>query len=167
MIAFVSFLVGALKGVKAHIILDCVEALQNGKENISSKVKQRSEQKRRNIKSAVFGVAIFAAVILMIAFGMSLGWVSEQRLKNTEKQSASNAAVHKKELALGDTVTFGTYNEEPITWRVIHFLEDGSVAVLITENIITMKAYEAAESEAFNKDNGTAGYYTHLRAQET
>ncbi len=155
MIAFVSFLVGALKGVKAHIILDCVEALQNGKENISSKVKQRSEQKRRNIKSAVFGVAIFAAVILMIAFGMSLGWVSEQRLKNTEKQSASNAAVHKKELALGDTVTFGTYNEEPITWRVIHFLEDGSVAVLITENIITMKAYDAAESEAFNKDNGT------------
>ena len=118
-------------------------------------MKQRSEQKRRNIKSAVFGVAIFAAVILMIAFGMSLGWVSEQRLKNTEKQSASNAAVHKKELALGDTVIFGTYNEEPITWRVIHFLEDGSVAVLITENIITMKAYDAAESEAFNKDNGT------------
>lgn len=138
-----------------HVILDCVEALQNGKEAPSSESDRNPKQKQhRNVKTLSFGAAIVLATILVIAFGMSLGWFSEQRLKDVEEQAVSNPIIHKKELVLGDTVTFGTYNNEPLVWRVIHFSEDNSKAVLITENIITMKAYDAAESDAFNKDNG-------------
>lgn len=137
-----------------HSIVDCVNELYKGKENPASEPRKKTEQQRRHSKSVTFGAVIIAATILVIAFGMSLGWFSEHRLEEVEEAVVSNPALHKKELALGDSVTLGTYNEEPVVWRVIHFSEDGSRAVLITENIITMKAYDAAESEAFNKDNG-------------
>lgn len=137
-----------------HSILDCVEELHNEKENLTLGSGQKSGQQRRHSKSVTFGAVIIAATILVIAFGMSLGWFSEHRLEEVEDAVVSNPALHKKELAIGDSVTLGTYNEEPVVWRVIHFSEDSSKAVLITENIITMKAYDAAESEAFNKDNG-------------
>lgn len=137
-----------------HSILDCVEELHNEKENLTFGSGQKSGQQRRHSKSVTFSAVIIAATILVIAFGMSLGWFSEHRLEEVEDAVVSNPALHKKELAIGDSVTLGTYNEEPVVWRVIHFSEDSSRAVLITENIITMKAYDAAESEAFNKDNG-------------
>lgn len=137
-----------------HSILDCVEELHNEKENLTLGSRQKTGQQRRHSKSVTFGAVIIAATILVIAFGMSLGWFSEHRLEEVEDAVVSNPALHKKELAIGDSVTLGTYNEEPVVWRVIHFSEDSSRAVLITENIITMKAYDAAESEAFNKDNG-------------
>ena len=135
-----------------HVILDCIEALENDGQNPLPK--PAPQQRNINMKSVVFGAAMVVATILVIAIGMSVGKVSEQRLDDMEQQAESNVIFSKKELKLGDTVTFGTYNDEPITWRVIHFLENGSRAVLITENIITMKAYDAAESDAFNKDNG-------------
>ncbi len=58
------------------------------------------------------------------------------------------------DIALGSTLTLGTYNGEPVSWRVIHLSEDESKAVLITEQIVTMKAYDAAQSERYNMDQG-------------
>lgn len=115
--------------------------------------------KCRSWKNAAFSAAIIAAVIAVLALGMSAGMfsekiLSENRTGDAKQQAASNAVFNKKALELGDTAAFGTYNNEPVVWRVIHFSDDGSRAVLITENIITMKAYDAAESDAFNKDNG-------------
>ena len=75
----------------------------------------------KNIKSMTFGATIVFATILVIAIGMSVGKVSEQRLDDMEQQAEPNVIFSKKELKLGDTVTFGTYNDEPITWKVIHF----------------------------------------------
>lgn len=57
-------------------------------------------------------------------------------------------------IQLGSAVTLGTYNGEPVSWQVIHLSEDESQAVLITEQIVTMKAYDAAQSERFNRDAG-------------
>ena len=52
------------------------------------------------------------------------------------------------ELSLGDEVMFGTYLEEPIQWRVLKIYEDhfgrASKAVLISSEILTMKAFDAA-----------------------
>lgn len=53
---------------------------------------------------------------------------------------------------VGDTLTFGNYNGEAIEWRVLKLSEDETQAVLIAKNILTMKAYDAAESGAYNKD---------------
>ena len=54
----------------------------------------------------------------------------------------------------GDTVTFGTYLGAPIEWRVLKLSEDGKEAILISSNILTMKAYDVAESGSYNSYNG-------------
>lgn len=69
-------------------------------------------------------------------------------------QGVQEDAQERIVMQLGNTVTLGTYNGEPISWRVIHLSEDATQAVLITDQIVTMKAYDAARSERFNKDDG-------------
>lgn len=61
--------------------------------------------------------------------------------------------------ALGDHVLFGTYLGEPIEWRVIKTGENGE-AVLIAENILTMKAFNAADSGNFNYDDDDNCYWS-------
>lgn len=61
--------------------------------------------------------------------------------------------------ALGDRVWFGTYLGEPIEWRVIRTGENGEV-VLIAENILTMKAFNAADSGDFNYDDDKNSYWS-------
>lgn len=46
-----------------------------------------------------------------------------------------------KELKIGQYVTFGTYNKEPILWRVID-LDKGGNPLLYAENILTYKAFD-------------------------
>lgn len=137
-----------------QVILECVEALRNGREALLPSSKSELSQKSGQRKSLRVGAVIIGAAVLLLAFGMTLGWFSEQRLKAVEEQTAPSAVFQKKELALGDMVTFGTYNEEPVSWRVIHISQEHGTAVLITEQIITMKAYDAPDSGIFNKDNG-------------
>lgn len=62
-------------------------------------------------------------------------------------------------LAEGDTVTFGTYLGEPITWRVIQAGEKNE-AVLISEDILTFKAFNAAESGRYNRDDEQNDYWS-------
>ncbi|MDE6608914.1 MAG: toll/interleukin-1 receptor domain-containing protein [Lachnospiraceae bacterium] len=50
----------------------------------------------------------------------------------------------------GDTVTFGSYNNEAIKWRILKLSDDGKQAVLISSEILTMKAFDAAESGKYN-----------------
>lgn len=61
-------------------------------------------------------------------------------------------------LIYGDRVTFGTYLGEPITWRVIQTGEKNE-AVLISENILTFKAFNAAESGNYNQDGEKNDYW--------
>ena len=53
---------------------------------------------------------------------------------------------------VGDTLTFGSYNGEAIEWRILKLSEDKTQAVLVSKHILTMKAYDAAESGTYNKD---------------
>lgn len=63
------------------------------------------------------------------------------------------------EVTLGDKLTFGTYLDEPIEWRVLKVYEDHfgrvSRAVLVSNEILTMKAFDAAPSGkyAYDDDN--------------
>lgn len=54
----------------------------------------------------------------------------------------------------GDRITLGSYNGEAIEWRVIKISEDKTQAVVISDKILTMKAFDAAECGTFNKLNG-------------
>ncbi len=73
------------------------------------------------------------------------------------QQSASQTEVQQPAAApaeLGDTITLGTYNGEPIEWRVIHISEDKTQAVVISDDVLTMKAFDAAEGGSFNQYGG-------------
>ena len=61
--------------------------------------------------------------------------------------------------ALGDRVLFGTYLGEPIEWRVIRNGDRGEV-VLLSEHILTMKAFNAADSGDFNYDDDGNSYWS-------
>lgn len=66
----------------------------------------------------------------------------------------------------GDTITLGRYNDMPIEWRILKLSEDGTEAVLISSDILTMKAYDAAEGGTFNND-GIQDYWSQSTAADT
>ncbi len=59
----------------------------------------------------------------------------------------------------GETVLFGSYLGEDIEWRVLRVSEDRTQAVLVASHIVTMKAYDAAESGRYNYD-GDKDYWS-------
>lgn len=69
-------------------------------------------------------------------------------------------------LSIGDTVTFGSYNGEPIEWRVLKLSEDNRQAVLISAKVLTMKAYDAAEGGKYNWYDST-DYWSRESAADT
>lgn len=69
-----------------------------------------------------------------------------------EQQPAEQESPVQAEL--GDRITFGTYYGEPVEWRVIRISEDKTQAVVIADDILTMKAYDAAEGGKFNSYDG-------------
>lgn len=70
--------------------------------------------------------------------------------------AAQAAAV---DLSLGVSVELGTYGGEPIVWRVLHISEDEEQLILVSDRILTMKAFDAAESGKYNSD-GDTDYWT-------
>ena len=65
---------------------------------------------------------------------------------------------------LGDTIVMGTYNGEPIEWRVLSLSENGKQAVVLSDKIITMKAFDACEGGRFNYYEGE--YYYNTTSEE-
>lgn len=61
-----------------------------------------------------------------------------------------------KAINIGDYILFGTYNEEPIIWRIINKDDDGDL-LLWSEYIISYKAFDGAESGRWKE---TGGIYT-------
>lgn len=62
-------------------------------------------------------------------------------------------------IELGDTVVLGQYNGAPIEWRVIKLNDDGKSAVVLSDKILTMKCFDAAESGKYNDYLGES-YWT-------
>lgn len=90
----------------------------------------------------IITILLVIGAFLAVDFGFDLGIVFG-------KEAVKESAV---EYALGDTIEFGTYQGEPIRWRILKLSEDGNQAVIVTEEIISMKAFDAAESGCFNQD---------------
>ncbi len=84
--------------------------------------------------------------------------VNSSAAENTQNPKPENSSA--AEVKLGERITFGTYNGEPIEWRVIHLSEDKTKAVVIADQILTMKAFDAAEGGSFNENNGESYWST-------
>lgn len=80
----------------------------------------------------------------------------ESTVSSSSTQSVEVIAPEKQPLAvkLGDRISLGKYNGEAIEWRVIRISEDKKTAVVISDKILTMKAFDAAECGTFNKLDG-------------
>lgn len=87
---------------------------------------------------------------------------AETTRSTPEPQSAPEPEKTLAKAEIGDSLLFGTYNGEPIKWRVLRLSEDGTQAVVIAEDILTMKAFDAAEGGTFNKYEGEDYWSTKL-----
>lgn len=98
-------------------------------------------------KAGIFAAAVAVLAIAVIAcFAM-------------RKPEASETDSEPVSVLVGETVLFGSYLNEDIEWRVLRISEDETQAVLVASYILTMKAYDAAESGRYNYD-GDEDYWT-------
>lgn len=114
-------------------VLEWIKGLSEKSQPEGKRTETTGEKKKKTTGIKLMGVGIALLLILTLCVGMF--WAGN-----------NNARV--AEVALGDTITLGTYNGEPIEWRVLR-IEDEQ-AVLVSKNILTMKAYDAAESGKYN-----------------
>ncbi|MCM1058621.1 MAG: toll/interleukin-1 receptor domain-containing protein [Firmicutes bacterium] len=98
----------------------------------------------RRWRTAFVVCAVLAAAVVFLCF-TAAGILSPGR----EADTAESYPVQ-----VGDTLVFGSYNDEPIQWRVLRLEEqDGrQTAVLVSRYILTMKAFDTAESGKYNHD---------------
>lgn len=110
--------------------------------NNVSKAQYAKDAQNNNGANEEKAVAAFIIAIVVI-------WTVVLLLGQSGKMSGelrSGGNIFPDAMKAGDTITFGMYNNEEIEWRVLKLSEDGKEAVLISKNILCMKAYDAAES---------------------
>lgn len=130
-------------------ILEVINGQAAGRGRIQKKEQNTSEDRSRKKKTILFFAFFIGCVLLMSAsFAIWQGMHRKNEADRKEEQSA-------EEFVPGDKVTLGTYEGEPIEWLVLHLSEDKLQAILISEKIITMKCFDAAESGTYNSYKGT------------
>ena len=144
-------------------IINCINDFA-GKEKYVETQKQNETKKAKSagtkkIIAAAISLAVVAAGVIV---GVSLvNGGSGQSVAVQDADDSLQAAVNAE---LGDTILLGQYNGEPIEWRVIKLSDDGRQAVVISKDIITIKAYDAAEGGKYNFHDGE--YYWNVSAEE-
>ncbi|MGN0375439.1 MAG: DUF6273 domain-containing protein [Butyrivibrio sp.] len=72
-------------------------------------------------------------------------------INTTEESTTSSKPDNvQTDVQLGDTVVFGRYNDADIYWQVLHISDDGKEAVMVARDVLTFKAFDAAESGKYN-----------------
>lgn len=94
---------------------------------------------------------ILPALLLSLLVIVVLLFYGLNKARKPEKQPIYQDTEMSVQWKPGDTVVFGRYGQEDISWRVLKVSGDGKEAVLLAEKILTMKAYDAAESGTYNK----------------
>ncbi len=116
-------------------ILDFIKGYKN---NDTSDKKNPEKKKAFSLKKIIafgaIGIVIVALILSILIFKLNTPSIPEYNL--------------------GETVVFGSYNGEPIEWRLLKLSDDGKEAILISSDIISMKAYDAAEGGNFNSLDG-------------
>lgn len=92
-------------------------------------------------------IGALAAVLVLVAslIGLKAAGIFPPNIRS---------AAESFHIKTGDTLVLGSYLGKPIEWRVLYLEEkDGrQTAVLISKYILTMKAFDAAESGKYNHD---------------
>ena len=117
------------------------------------------KQEKNTFKMILTAASIICAIgLCMFGVGYAISCNSNNNPNDGNSSQTSTQGQNVKEklenVKLGSEIVFGQYNGAPITWRVIKLSEDKKEAVLIANEIITMKAFDAADSEGFCQHNG-------------
>ena len=155
-------------------IISCINEFEEKKKFVEPQTQNNTQKvgngNAKKIITASVAVAVVAAGVIvganLINANMGQGAVVEQGGATTQQTDTSAGQTDADgELAkLGDTVIMGEYNGEPIEWRVIKLSDDGTQAVVISKDIITIKAYDAAEGGKYNSHDGED--YWNVSAEE-
>jgi len=94
---------------------------------------------------------IYLVLLLSLVVVMGLLLWRFGRDEKPQEQPVNQEMEVAEQWKPGDRVVFGRYGQEDITWRVLKVSQDGKEAILLSEKILTMKAYDAAESGTYNK----------------
>lgn len=126
---------------------DVVSSINNIKGAGEKKVASAPAKGKRKLGTPRM-VAVFVAMFVLLTGGITV----------SKNMGNNNEAVLSEAVKPGDTLMMGSYNGEDIYWRVLKVSEDGTEAVVIARDVLTVKAYDAAESGRYNHD-GTNSYY--------
>lgn len=77
--------------------------------------------------------------------------------KEIEKAEVKNISDSKINFKIGEYIKFGTYNGRAIQWRIINIDTEGN-PFLLSEKILTLKAYDSAESGIYNSNGGEINF---------
>lgn len=144
---------------------DLAEVLKGVSPDNTYYVNNRSKKSKKKASKTVVAVIMFG--LFLIALGaliLNLVLADEDKGNNDSQNVVTK--IEDVEYELGDSIDFGTYNGEEIEWRIIKINEDMS-AVLISEEILCMKAFDAAESGTFNYYENTDYWTTAVIEDET
>lgn len=138
-------------------IIHCINSLVESSPSIGP-VSTKKPSKRRYVLPIVIALSaiLIAGAIIVGTFIIRNSHSNEAPPPVTQDDATSiteeNTTSKPKEILIGSTITLGKYNNAPIEWRVLKISDDGKSAVLIAQNIVTIKGFDAAES-------GKSGYY--------
>ena len=134
-------------------VIECIKQMAEGyaKDDKLPEKKEDVKEARSN-KGIIFAVVSITVAIVALTIVMAIIF----RPKQSDNPNAPDEAESTSAVKLGDAITLGQYYVEPIQWRIIKLSEDGKQGVVITEKIISMKAFDAAESGKFNVYEGAS-----------
>lgn len=138
-------------------ILECVK-------NIEEPVKKKQNAVQvsgNNVKKVVYAVMALA-VLITVCFAFLGG----KKAGEKDDGKKNNESEEIKEIKTADTVEYGTYNNEPVSWRVLDISEDKKTALLVSEYIISVKPYDVAESGRYNKFENKDYWTTKVESTE-
>ena len=159
-------------------LLESIDRVINTKtiEPHVANINKKNDNKNDNKKAAntpsglmlIMGlVVVLLVVIIILLLGPALSGSKtpdpdKDYLASTQDESKNNDkdSDNKDDYAIGDTVVFGSYNDEPIEWRVLSVDDEDEKMLIVSKYILSMKVYDAAESGIYNEYDGV-DYWSH------
>lgn len=124
--------------------------------NVQSAESNRDSKSNQGNKKT--GVAVIAAVaVLAVVVACVVLFAQTGKKDQGSTDALAENVVAPEDIKLGDTIVCGSYNGEDIYWRVLKISEDGTEAVVVARDVLTVKAFDAPDSGCYN-DDGTVNY---------
>ena len=142
-------------------IIHCINCLVESSPSIGPVQTKKSSRKRFVLPLVIaLSAVLIATAIIVGTLIIKDSHRNEEPTSVTEDNTTSNTeestTTKPVDITVGSTITLGKYNNAPIEWRVLKISDDQKSAVLIAQNILTLKGFDAAES-------GKAGSYDGIK----